>query len=1062
MNTKKFIVAALLLLFPMLLPAGPVDSDQARQRAAAFLKTRHGYGPARSPGHRQLIDAANTAAYHAFNISGGGFVLVSASDKTKTVLGYSDRGTFDMDDAPEPFRLWLASLEKAVNAVEAGTRPVRRAPSHSFRVKSTTKNAIPVMVSSRWNQGDPYNLDCPTYDDNGQAVLSATGCVATAMAQIMYYWRWPQASTTAIPEYTTGWNDTQTTYPELPPVTFRWDDMTDTYGQNSSEASKKAVAELMRYVGQSVCMGYGPSSGAASVNTVKALKSCFGYDKNMYYASSDQYDYQSWEDLIYTELASGRPVLMNGDTSDRTGGHEWVCDGYDGDGLFHMNWGWGGMCDGYFILTVMFPDQQGIGGSTSSDGYSMGQGIVVGLQPAHEAQPEPEETVRISISDIRLERTEYSRKSVNGSFFFPITYSAGTNLLNGYRFDASFALYDAEGQLIDDNIGMEQNFEIQPGTYWPKRTCQVYFGAGLPDGTYYIKGRSRQHGTETWNDDDKAGKHFIKAVITDGTTLRLIVFPTVGLTVNSIKLIGSGGAGSELKVKANITNADAVEYYRDTYLIVDGQWVSGNCIVVPAGRTGDYYFKCRLATSGDHRFSLSTSKDEKDAFFSTTLHVGEAVKPELAVTMKSLSSPDGGIVYGDCMRLEVKVANKGQLPYQSFVEASPWKVEGAYYWKKSSSRQNISLAPGCDTTLVYVFDGLDLDGRYNFHADTDGGASANLGDFTFRQGIVYWTADGAKYGVKNAAGFVLTGDMAAVRFPGAKPVAFSFDEDVNKNIVLYFEEGASVSSRLVNALDKSGVHNLVFGAKANEFVLTDGFGSYVPQSFTAVSASYHRQDVKYGEWATLALPFAPQTVSDESRSMVLAAGGDDDTADIEVKDFAAVDGDRLFFDHTENIESCRPYIFRLIGSKTDGIASPAVSDLTFTASDAVVAASGLVSTYSTDYKFVGTTVAVAPARSYVLSPDGSTFTAVASQETAPFRAFFMANNAGAALVERLVIDGSDASSVTSVPVSGTELRQGAAVYDVSGRRLGFYDKTMGFCVFGKGVFVIDGQKYVVR
>ena len=124
----------------------------------------------------------------------------------------------------------------------------------------------------------------------------------------------------------TGANDTTVNYPALPSVTFDWDSMTDTYDASSSEESKQAVAELMHYVGRSVRMGYGPSSGAASVNTVNALKNYFGYDKNMYYTSHDRYTYQAWEDLIYSELAAGRPVLMNGDTSTRTGGHEWVCD----------------------------------------------------------------------------------------------------------------------------------------------------------------------------------------------------------------------------------------------------------------------------------------------------------------------------------------------------------------------------------------------------------------------------------------------------------------------------------------------------------------------------------------------------------------------------------------------------------------------------------------------------------------------------------------------------------------------------------------------------------------
>lgn len=1058
---KNKLLIVFLFLCPLLLAAGPVTKDEARQKAVSFIQSRVQSGARKAPSvsvSRSLADVVSDPSFYVFNVGDAdGFVMISASDRTQPVLGYSDSGTFSLTHAPEALKAWLTRLSGVISSIEDGTvAPAGHAVKAVSPSRTITKNVIPTLVTSRWNQGEPYNLQCPTYDNNGVPTLSATGCVATAMAQIMYFWRWPQDATSVIPGYTSGWNNTTVTYPELPSVTFDWESMTDTYDESSSEASKQAVAQLMHYVGRSVSMGYGPSSGAASVNTVKALKSYYGYDKNMYYASHDEYTYQDWEDLIYSELAAGRPVLMNGDTSTRTGGHEWVCDGYDGNGCFHMNWGWGGMCDGYFLLTVMFPDQQGIGGSTSSDGYSMGQGIVVGLQPGEPGQVEPEEEVRISISNIGLDRTEYERNSASGYFRFNIRYGAGTSLSNSYNFDTAFTLYDAEGNIVKETIGTEKDFNINPGTWWPSRSCGVAFGPGLADGTYYIKGRSRLAGTEEWLEDKYFDKNFIRAVITDGTKLSLTVYPTVNLTVNSLELIGSGGAGTELKVRANITNNDDTEYYRDTYLLVDGQWVSGNCIVISGKSTGDYYFKYTPQTAGDHVFALSTSKESSDAFYTVTRTVDEASVPQLGVTMTSLSENSGGIVYGDCMRIQVRVVNNGDSPYQSYIEASPWEVEGSYYWKRSSSRQDIDLAPGRDTTLVYVFEDLNYNSRYNFHADSNGGASANLGDYTFKEGIRYWKADGVQHGVANVGGFVVEPDMLAVDFPGSSPVSFSIADDVNTNVLLYFADAGAVNSRLINVLKNQGINNIVIGSAADNIVLDSGHGFFVPKAFSADAVSL---TVHAGEpWSTLALPFEPLSVSVDGVPADWFRSDDDSGKQFVVKEFVAAEGTTLYFDNVGAIKANRPYLVSFEGTVGDNSYDVTGKDLLFEASGAVFEPVDLISTYSTDYKFVGTTSGTSLSDAYAVASDGRSFVRTdGSLSLSPFSACIVANSAVAAEASRLTVAGTDPTSIEAV---SSDSLSGQPVYNLSGVKVGVWGS--GSCpdTLAPGVYIVGGKKIV--
>lgn len=1070
MNKKHLLLSIIALALPVFSWAGPVSQDEARQKAAQFLAKRLRDGRRKAPalGGGTMTLAASDKAYYAFNLGrGDGFVLMSASDLTQQVIGYADHGTFDLDKAPAQFKAWMARLSEVIDGVESGTaRPVAKAAAIPSTA-SPTKSYIPTLVSSRWNQGDPYNLDCPTYvDGNGQTQTCATGCVATAMSQIMYFWKCPKTATPTIPAYSTSWNNTQRTYDALPPTTFKWDSMTDTYSSGSSQDSRKAVAELMRYVGQSLQMGYGPSSGAGAGGTARALKTYFGYDQALFYASHDDYSYQAWEDLIYKELASGRPVLMNGDTSDLTGGHEWVCDGYDGNGLFHMNWGWGGMCDGYFLLTVMFPDQQGIGGSTSSDGYSMSQGIVVGLQPSTGAAEPQAETARTSIFNIRLNKNSYTRTSTSNNFFVPsVNYSAGTNMANAYDFEHVFTLYNAAGDIVQESIGSE-SFSISPGTYWPTRSCNLVFGKNLSDGTYFIRGRSRQKGTDEWIEDDKGAKNFIMAEIKDGTSLQLTVYPHASLSVSSLTMEGAGTVGTEQKVKAAITNNESTEYYQNTFLIVDGTWVSGNCIQIPAKATRDIYFKYKPTTAGEHTFQLSTSKNASDAFFTTKLTVSDAVTNNVSVGIKPLmtvaTESNTSVIYGDKMRLSVTVTNKAANPYKSFVAASAWENDGkGVYWQRSKQSRDVSIEPGASVQLTFEFD-VNLDGRYNFHVDTDNSSSANCGDYTFRRGITYWTADGQQNAAKYANGFEVTGDILAVAIPGSTSLpTVSFKDTPNANFVLYYDEGASVSSRVLNILKKK-VNNIVFGSKAEQCVLDGDKPFFIPRGFTADKVTFSRSvsAAAKAQPTTLALPFAPDDVKEQG---------------YEAYEFKAIDGTTLYFTPAGDMAPSRPYLL-MPSDGTAGAASASSHDsslapvsepsavLSLSAADAEVEATEGMSVFSTNYKFVGTAESVVLNGVYTLSADGKSFVLADEATVAPSTACFVANNAESSLAKSLTIDLGTPTSIDAIAdgngATGVQPAEGEPIFSIDGTRVGTYRRAGALDALPGGVYVIGGRKYV--
>ncbi len=367
--------------------ANPISREQALQNARDFFAAKGKVLPERSFRHAPVKNGVLTveANYFVFNVGDDqGFVIAAGDDCVPAILGYADRGTFVGDSLPVNVKAWLDGYSDAIGRLQAsGQQAPRRAPTHA---------AIPVLLTCQWDQDYPYNIYCPQFFDTGETCV--TGCVATAMAQIMYYHRVRSVRSVqaAIPGYTcyTNWeNHGQMTIAGVPKdAPIDWDEMTDTYNNSSTDASRRAVANLMKYCGVSVEMDYGPGSisgsGAASSQAVRALKQYFGYDAGASYVWRSDYTDDAWDELIYNELANGRPVHYSGRSS--SGGHAFVCDGYDGDGYYHINWGWGSYCDGNFLLTDLTPEGQGTGGSEG--GYNSNQGAAIGVMPDGNLSPD--------------------------------------------------------------------------------------------------------------------------------------------------------------------------------------------------------------------------------------------------------------------------------------------------------------------------------------------------------------------------------------------------------------------------------------------------------------------------------------------------------------------------------------------------------------------------------------------------------------------------------------------------------------------------------------------------
>ena len=368
--------------------ARPITREQARQQALTFMQQHHdtrmlsAVEGQQKLGARRMASPQQADAYYVFNRGiNEGFIIISGDDATaESVLGYCDSGAFDYEQMPPNMLEWLEGYARQIEALSSQACPSSQANLAPHRV--ATHPTIPQLMSSKWNQGSPYNDSCPLYFSFGRSV---TGCVATAYAQILYYHREKMVTETqaAMPAYTTY--TTHETYgnlhvngiPKGSPID--WDNMRDTYSGNETALQKKAVADLMHYCGVGVKMDYtSSSSGAQSYEVYNSLRNYFGFGSNVRYVSYEMITSDdAWDELVYNELAEGRPFYISGANSE--GGHAFVGDGYDGNRRYHINWGWGGASDGYYYLNSLTPGQQGIGGS--SDGYNAYREVIIGIEP---------------------------------------------------------------------------------------------------------------------------------------------------------------------------------------------------------------------------------------------------------------------------------------------------------------------------------------------------------------------------------------------------------------------------------------------------------------------------------------------------------------------------------------------------------------------------------------------------------------------------------------------------------------------------------------------------------
>lgn len=405
---RKFTFIAILISLAITAMAKHVDLETAKSVAATFWMKNVQKGNIQKSGieFRDITEQTEFANIYILNTNGG-FVIVSADDVAKPILGYSQQGVFNPENIPTNAKSWLRNycyeIQYAIdNNIE--TSEENREAWNNLRngagLTPRSTRTVSQLLTTYWNQRPYYNALCPYDEEEGE--LSVTGCVATAMAQLMKYWNWPLHGTGSHsytsedhPEYGTMSADFENT-------TYDWDNMPNYLSEESSSTEINAVATLMYHCGVSVEMMYSAmGSGAYTITydgqldfcTENALRDFFGYSNDLHgeYRSFEYedengetqtfvaYTDSEWLAMLKEDLDALRPVLYTGASDD--GAHAFIFDGYDENDLFHVNWGWAGHADGFFSMDALEPNPGGIGGGGYQ--FNMEQTAIFGVMPAY-------------------------------------------------------------------------------------------------------------------------------------------------------------------------------------------------------------------------------------------------------------------------------------------------------------------------------------------------------------------------------------------------------------------------------------------------------------------------------------------------------------------------------------------------------------------------------------------------------------------------------------------------------------------------------------------------------
>jgi len=1122
---KLILLIGMSIAISVSMLAAPVTKKKALREAVGFVQQKN---TSTAESNMSLVaqgqpTAQGQPSYYIFNIGqDGGFVVISGDDRTNPILGYSDTGSIDPSRMPANMKAWLDGYDRQMGELatmsDAQAEAVMSAPR---KAKVTTRNSIAPMITTQWDQATPYWNECPQFmnsDDEADGYeLAYTGCVATSMSQLMYFHKYPEQTTNVIPAYTFTYSDGNYNYSTvemdaLPTTTFDWAHMRETYTGAEDEVYTSAVAHLMFYVGCALKTQYGVSSSGAYTDDIPKAFALFGYGSKI--AFRNDYTQADWDNLVYEELKAGRPMIYNG-TAGSGGGHSFICDGFEYGDYFHINWGWGGMGNGFFQLSILNPRASGIGGSSSSEGYNMKQNIIYNIIPGTAPTPgsgDEEETEPVLTATNVSGPSGWDRDRLSDPFkiykskIVKASYSDHDG--SGKKFKEALALYDPSNDTYSVLANSESNIYMTVTTSALGQTYQfgsgiasnasnvIKFGAGLT-GTYRLVPMYQVEGSSEWKPMKETDRYYLEVNMTS-TYCTATVHPMVNLSVSNWEFVGEKKVGSKMQINATIKNSSPDRYFGDIYLDFGGQQLdeySQYTTVVQAevlaGEEKVVTFNVSPATAGT-KTVRAMLVDSYGSFYnlasagSVTIAESETVDLDLSVEIEATNAEGAttenthGTIYDSRAQFKATIKNNSTGEYNKYVLAPlficQWDAEKGKYTGSmvTYKQQQLSLAAGEEKTLYFDFDNLAYGSVYsmNIYARNnvpDSEEASHVDNivtpgtskyYAIERGIITWKGDGTRQGYKPADGFAIPDDAAAVSLEGLSIATVGAND--NPNTLYFLGSGQEAPAGLEGK-------NIISGNQAGNIALEDGYDIFTPQTFTAQNISYtrtftegHNNSVSTG-WSTIVLPFAPATVANKTDGETIDwfRSADDSGKQFWLCDFAEEDGTDVYFRNAPEMLANVPYIVAVPDNKWGAKWDLREKEIEWSATNSTIKPGAIAYTSGQNMFFAGTYAKSTLEEILALNTDGSHFTAGANPTVEAFHAYFDYINAPATAAEQVMIRiiGGETDGIRLTEVSASKNEENA-VYDLQGRRLKTENSNLS--TLPKGVYIVGGKKIVKR
>lgn len=651
MNMRKHTLLLFLLLMAM-----PVLAENRSFRQAREIAERHAAKNGAHIGQQSVTRAkvlnkqqstTSSRGYYVFPHDGNcGYTIVSGDDRMPEIVGYSTTDTYSEENMPDGMKHLMQAYEAMATALANGDAKVERclAEKEALAADSTYRQprVAPLLADVAWGQSEPYNNLCPMYDGQRRTV---TGCVATAMAQLMMYYKYPQTLKSDIPAY-----QTKSYQLDMPSVSagerYDWDNMLPQYsGSAYTAAQANAVAKLMYHCGLSAKANYGPSTGAWCRPNV--LVKYWGYDPDVIRPLyRERFSLREWTAILDAELQASRPVYYTG-CSTTSGSHAFLCDGADGNGLYHINWGWSGWSNGYFDITVLNSDYSGAESATApADGYNYTCSMIVGIMPDNGVADAPLIVTPLLTADkkewVGCDLLTTERADANGSFRLSIA--------------AEFGNY--ERTAFDGYAGV--GLKDESGIYLPLSTSKIYLGGMGENGSYYSEplrfkivysfpeGRTRIYQIystdgNTWQQCGNSDKLFYEFDATD-TTLRMVE-DTLSASLASVDEFVEGYGAS-----FNLTASTTACSEQDVMLYVYGsqtpekpsEYAQSLYVNIPAKGHVTRRFALRPPSAGD-LYVWVCDEDGRELVSAQKFEVAESQTPMLTLASKHVNTTAGDL-----------------------------------------------------------------------------------------------------------------------------------------------------------------------------------------------------------------------------------------------------------------------------------------------------------------------------------------------------------------------------------------------------------------------------------